>query len=154
MDAILTANDSTQLQELYHNYGGMLFGYIFEVVNDNKTAEHYLLKIFTSLSKEIEHQDHQKITSWADVFKYTRNQLCHFNQTATESIGKQPEIIQDKVLHPSLVHLDEEQRKIFCDSYYYGKTIDEISIALNQPEALIRKTLREAFIIIRTGNGN
>ncbi|MNJ98929.1 hypothetical protein D3C87_166990 [compost metagenome] len=44
--------------------------------------------------------------------------------------------------------------QIFCDSYYYGKTIEEISIELNQPEASIRKSLRQAFAIIKTGSGN
>lgn len=42
----------------------------------------------------------------------------------------------------------------FHSSYYYGKTIEEISIELNQPEASIRKSLRQAFAIIKTGSGN
>lgn len=154
MEVILNHQNSRQVQELYRNYGGMLYGYIFEVVNDNKLAELYLLRVFKSLSKEIEGKTSKEINNWAQVFKYTKYQLSIFNQTANSTTAPISETIKSKELHPTLSHLDDEQRKIFCDSYYYGKTIEEISIELNQPEALIRKTLRQAFILIRTGSGN
>lgn len=153
MDTMLTANNSRQLQELYHNYGGMLFGYIYEVVDDKKKAEKYLLEVFMSLSEDIESQN-LMVNTWAELFRYTKHQLSRLHHTTNHTTLSPSETTRHKELHPSLNQLDGKQRKIFCDSYYHGKTIDAISTALNQPEALIRKTLRAAFIKIRNGSGN
>jgi len=154
IEEMLTANNSRQLQELYNNYGGMLFGYIFEVVKDRQLAETYLLKVFANISKRIELQNHEEINSWAQVFRYTKHQLGSFSNPTEDGPANQSETIKYKELHPCLTRLNDEERKIFCDSYYYGKTIDAISTELNQSEALIRKTLRQAFITIRTDSGN
>jgi DNA-directed RNA polymerase specialized sigma24 family protein len=154
IEEMLTANNSRQLQELYNNYGGMLFGYIFEIVKDKKLAETYLLKVFASISKEEELSDHEEISSWAQVFRYAKHQLSSFRSRAENQPAKQADTLSYEELHPCLSRLNDEERKIFCDSYYYGKTIDTISTELNQPGALIRKTLRQAFITIRTSSGN
>lgn len=154
IEEMLTANNSRQLQDLYNNYGDMLYGYIFEVVKDRKLAETYLLKVFANISRQTESQNQEEINSWAQVFRYTKDQLQHFNNPAEDKLSHQSETVSYKELHPSLTVLNDEERKIFCDSYYYGKTIDAISIELNQSEALIRKTLRQAFITIRSGSGN
>nr|WP_121273214.1 sigma-70 family RNA polymerase sigma factor [Pedobacter schmidteae] len=151
IEETLTANNSAQLRELYNNYGAMLLGYIMEVIKDKKIAEAYFLKIFTHISKEIESSEVSGIYGWPQIFRYTRHRLATYaNPLASHPSGT----IKYKEQHPALHQLTDEQRKIFCDAYYYGKTTDAISIELNQPEALIRKTLREAFIIIRTGSGN
>ncbi|WEK20866.1 MAG: sigma-70 family RNA polymerase sigma factor [Candidatus Pedobacter colombiensis] len=154
MEESLIANNSAQLQKLYNSYADMLFGYIFEVVNDRIVAETCLLNIFCQLSKELESKRTEEISTWAQVFRFAKDKLPTFNDGLKDPPPHKSEPIKYKELHPCLSGLNDEQRKIFCDSYYYGKTIAAISIELNQPEVSIRKSLREAFAIIKTGSGN
>ncbi|MDO7742605.1 MAG: hypothetical protein MUP99_02495, partial [Pedobacter sp.] len=50
--------------------------------------------------------------------------------------------------------LTKEQKHIFSEVYYYGKTIAAISIDLDKTEDSIRKTLKEAFAIMRKSGEN
>lgn len=154
IEETLTANNSAQLRELYDNYGGMLLGYISEIVKDKKMAETYFLKIFSHISQEIDSSEVAEVYSWPQILRYTRSKLATFADPLKNVVTHPSETIKYSEQHPALNQLTDEQRKIFCDTYYYGKTTGAISIELNQPEALIRKTLREAFNIIRTGSGN
>lgn len=154
MEETLRVNNSTQLQRLYNSYADLLFGYIYEVVNDRTIAEKYLLTVFCNLSNELESKQNEEISNWAQIFRYTKQKLATFNAVPKNPPPDKSETIKHRELHPCLIYLNDEQRQIFCDSYYYGKTIEAISIELNQPEASIRKSLRQAFAIIKTGSGN
>lgn len=154
MEETLRVNNSTQLQRLYNSYADLLFGYIYEVVNDRTIAEKYLLSVFCNLSQELESKKNEEISNWAQIFRYTKQKLATFNVVPNDPPPDKSETIKHQKLHPCLIYLNDEQRQIFCDSYYYGKTIEAISIELNQPEASIRKSLRQAFAIIKTGSGN
>jgi DNA-directed RNA polymerase specialized sigma24 family protein len=45
--------------------------------------------------------------------------------------------------------MTSEQKQVFCKVYYHGKTIAELSYALNKPEGLVRKDLKDAFTILK-----
>jgi hypothetical protein len=47
--------------------------------------------------------------------------------------------------------MDDEQRNVFCAIYYHGKNTADLAKQLNKSELIIRKTLKEAFAIIRQG---
>lgn len=58
------------------------------------------------------------------------------------------------VVGPANTYLDrlnEMQRRVFCEVYHHGQTISALSVALNTTEDLTRKTLKEAFLIMRSG---
>jgi DNA-directed RNA polymerase specialized sigma24 family protein len=154
MEETLIVNDSAQLQKLYSSYADLLFGYISEVVNDRSVAEKCLLKVFCNLSYELESKKNEEINNWAQIFRYAKHKLASFSDVPKDPPPDKSETTPYKELHPHLIYLNDEQRKVFCDAYYYGKTIEAISIELNQPEASIRKSLRQAFTIIKTGSGN
>jgi hypothetical protein len=138
-----TLTPNMQLRAVYNNYADMLYGHILEVVKDHKIAETYFLEIFTSISKELCLGNIKEINTWSQLLKYARAALSTF------TIATSPRSAQ-----LSLNLLNEEQRKIFSDTYYYGKTVDVLAIELNQPVDFIKRSLREAFIIIRKGSGN
>ncbi|MNY41896.1 hypothetical protein D3C86_1767410 [compost metagenome] len=50
--------------------------------------------------------------------------------------------------------LTSEQQHVFRGVYYHGKSIETIAKSENKPEDLIRKTLKEAFDIIRNSCGH
>ncbi|WP_371416343.1 sigma factor-like helix-turn-helix DNA-binding protein [Pedobacter sp. L105] len=50
--------------------------------------------------------------------------------------------------------LTDDQKKVFYDVYYRGRTIAVISAELNETEDLIRKTLKEAFTIMKKNGEN
>ena len=143
IEEMLAPNGSMQLRAVYTNYADMLYGYILEVVNDPKIAETYFLEIFTSISTEFGLGNIKEINNWSQLLKYAQPVLSNFAMTHSHVSTQSP-----------LNLLNEEQKKIFSDTYYYGKTIDALSIELNQPVDSIKKSLREAFIIIRNGSGN
>lgn len=144
----VTIGHQTQgMRYLYDRHAGMLLGYIFEVVKDRKLAEEYLVKIFSALSLQSE----EDINSWCQLLKFAKTKLQQLH------VGHSYEEAHDRpgmtVVRPANTYLDrlnEMQRRVFCEVYHHGKTISALSIALNTTEDLTRKTLKEAFLIMRS----
>ncbi|MGY0035557.1 hypothetical protein [Pedobacter sp. NJ-S-72] len=133
----------------------MLLGYIFEIVKDRNLAEEYLVKIFCDLSQHFNEIDWDNTNSWCQLQRFAQNKL---NQLMNSG-----EFIQDleikgavgsdsHIKYPDL--FSEEQHEIFYGVYYYGKSIEAISKELNKTEESTRKTLKEAFTIMRNSCEN
>ncbi|MBB2149247.1 hypothetical protein [Pedobacter gandavensis] len=136
---------------LYDRHAGKLLGFIFEVVKDRKLAEDYLVKIFSALSLQHNQQGEEGIHTWCQLLKFAKTKL---QQLPVEHRGMEAyDRSAMTVMHPSNTYLDrltEMQRMVFCEVYHHGKTISALSIALNTTEDLTRKTLKEAFLIMRS----
>lgn len=139
------------IRYLYDKHGGMLLGYIFEVVKDRKLAEDYLVKIFSALSLRDEVPDQEQISTWCSLLKFAKAKLQLFqainpNETAHVQTG----VTFASPANTYLDRLNELQRSVFCGVYHHGKTISALSTALNTTEDLTRKTLKEAFLMMRS----
>lgn len=143
------------IRGLYDRHAGMLLGYIYGVVKDRKLAEEYLIKVFSDLSQEFNKINWEKNNSWCQLQKFTRERLATF--PATLKYFENPEVGKLKKTDTASVYLNrltDEQRVVFSEVYYYGRSIAELSNGLNKTEDSIRKTLKEAFVIMRKGGEN
>ena len=150
----LVETKQERLREIYVRHGSKLFGYIYEVVKNQKTAEEYLIKIFQDIAMQPDDRNLEAAENWMFLQRFAKNRLAVF----VDSIQSCDPVDQVSLKQFSgnryLEILNEEQKRIFCDVYYHGKTIHEIAKALNQPEDLTRKVLKESFAIMRKRSGN
>lgn len=149
----LTEHKPQSIRSLYDRHGGMLLGYIFEVVKDRKLAEEYLIKVFCDLSVQFNDVSHTDISGWPQLQKFTREKLLSSGERS-KFVGLNSGLKTSGAPNHYLEQLNEEQRQVFCDVYYHGKTITDISKTLNLTEDLTRKALKEAFAIMRKGSEN
>ncbi|MBD1392702.1 RNA polymerase sigma factor [Mucilaginibacter glaciei] len=145
-DTSLQANLSTK-QDLFNRFGGMLLGYISEVVKSSAEAEQYLIDIFSQLQAA----DIRDITApGKNTFIYlqsmARKKLASFVATVDECADVTPIVNDNKFVNL----MAPEQQVVFCGMHYHGKTITKMAAELNKPEATIKQLLREAFTVIRS----
>jgi len=142
----LINNNHTTVRSLYDRHAGMLLGYIFEIVKDRKLAEEYLVEIFCDISQHFNELNWDGVNNWCQLQRFTRRKLSQLTHAELfgERIG-----ITNGLNNRYAEHFTAEQHLVFHDVYYYGKSIEVISRELNKPEDSIRKTLKEAFAIMR-----
>jgi hypothetical protein len=151
----LTVSKPESVRCLYDKYGGMLLGYIFEIVRDRKLAEEYLVQIFCDLSTQINEIDWEETNSWCQLQSFARAKLITL--TATVKLGDIPGRTGTSVYNLRNRYLEQMtdlQQQVFYSVYYHGKSITAISAEQNETEDLIRRTLKEAFAIMKKSGGN
>jgi hypothetical protein len=149
----LTDNVPAGVRSLYDRHANMLLGYIFEVVKDRKLAEEYMVKIFCDISLHFNTINWNGTSSWCQLQRFAKGKLSGFN--ATVKLGDtQGSAMSVNRKHKYFSLLTDLQERIFCDVYYHGKTIEVIANELNQTEDLIRRSLKEAFAIMRKNSEN
>ncbi len=139
------------IHELYDKYSGMLFGYIYEIVRDNKIAEQHLINIYNYIPDHINEFDGEVANTWCQLLRLTKKYL-EFSKGAlynNQLYGADLNEYDDRNRFLGLLTI--EQKQVFCNIYYYGKTTAELSEELNRSEELIRIALKEALIIIKKG---
>ena len=139
-----------RLKLVYDKYGGMLYGYIAQVLNNEKLAEEYLVKVFSDLAGSINGAEWEERNAWPRLLNFTKNKLAEMNKVSY-ALDEGPVDAADGQL---FAQLTREQQHVFRGVYYYGKSIEAIAEIENKPEDLIRKTLKEAFDIIRNSCGH
>lgn len=149
----LTENKLAGVRSLYDRHAAKLLGYIFDVVKDRKLAEEYLVKIFCEVSDQFD--DLGWDGSWCQLQRFAKHKLLVFVDTVKNNdLGYEEGLIVQHPCGASFGQLNKEQKHIFSEVYYYGKTIAAISTDLHITEDLIRKTLKEAFAIMRKSGEN
>ena len=147
-------NKPNQIRSLYEKYSSMLLGYILGVVKDQKIAEEYLVLIFAELAQQPEHIALEGTNNWWPLLRFAKDHLRQISASAEITKSEFNHMFVQNVQDSYLSDLTEEQKKVFNDTYYLGKTTNAISIELNKPEVSIRKTLKEAFVLIKKGCEN
>ena len=148
-------SNAENLRNLYDRHAGMLLGYIIEVVKDRKLAEEWLVKLFCDLSLHIHEINWENTSSWCQLQRFAKSRLAHFNTANKQlEVNSAGGLVMHSGHNKYLERLTDEQKIVFCNVYYHGKSTADISIELNKPEVVIRKTLKEAFAIMRKGAEN
>ena len=152
---IVTGKKSENIRFLYDKYAGMLLGYVIEITKDRATAEKFLVNFFCDLSGQLGERDWEGLDNWCQLQRYARERLDIFMNSNHEAEAVRPaNLVMHGARDKYLEQLSEEQRQVFCDVYYYRKSIEVISSELNKTEDSIRKTLKEAFAIMRKSGEN
>jgi hypothetical protein len=152
---VLIDSNAENIRSLYDRHAGMLLGYIIEIVRDRKLAEEWLIKLFCELSIHFNEINWESTSSWCQLQRFAKNRLAEFIAVNRQLDGNGiPGLSMHNEGNKYLERLTDEQKVVFCDVYYNGKSTAAISIELNKPEDVIRKTLKEAFAIMRKGVEN
>lgn len=151
----LVANKADEIRCLYEKYGGMLLGYILEVVKDKTRAEEYLVQVFCDVSQQYEVINWSETNRWIQLQRFARAKLLVFSHAVqADLVVNHPAKSEEGSGNHLFENLSDEQQQVFYAIYYQGKTITTISIELNRTEGSIRKALKEAFAIMRKSGEN
>ncbi|GAB3931480.1 sigma-70 family RNA polymerase sigma factor [Mucilaginibacter myungsuensis] len=138
------------MHTIYDQYAGMLYGYIFEVVKDKQLAERYLMMVFNDLP----HQLHDLLQPGVNVYhklqQLTRKHLKDIfgsQQTIIDGTGVNGHIPARP--NKFLDKMSAEQKHVFCNIHYYGKSVSTVAAEMNSAEEEVRKVLQQAFAAIR-----
>jgi hypothetical protein len=145
---ILLKQPCYTLHDLYNRYAGILLGYLSETVKDHKLAEQHLISIFNSISQDLNDLNGTETNTWCLLQRLAKKHLTGFSVASGKTNG---ETVIEPGRNKFLDQMTNEQQVVFYCIYYNHKTITQLAEELNKPEELIRKTLREAFAIIRKG---
>ncbi|CAM4301577.1 Sigma-70, region 4 [Pedobacter westerhofensis] len=148
---VLLESKPESIRSLYDKYAGTLLGYIFEIVKDSKLAEECLVHIFCELSAAFGAENARGPQNWSQLQRFARGRLEAFPGVSGKiSAG----VLAHNSYDQHLSALSQEQKKVFLDIYYHGKGLAKLAAELNKTEEFIRKTLKEAFAILRKSGEN
>ncbi|MBB5440037.1 hypothetical protein HDC92_003735 [Pedobacter sp. AK017] len=144
-------NGDERLKQVYDQYGGMLLGYINQVIDNEKIAEEFLVNIFTDIARNYNVWNWDEYNIWSQLLNFARSKLIGFSEMAM-AIGLDPQ--KNSASNKCFTKLSTEQRHVLKEVYYKGRLIQTLAKNENKPEDLIRKTLKEAFDQIRNTCGH
>jgi hypothetical protein len=139
---------NSALQEAYKKYGGMLYGYLLSVLKDEGKAGQSLINIFDDMAKAIDETGECGPYTWCGLYRTAKSKLIHLLNDDDEADHTLLVFALGRSMYEEMSDL---QRQIFYETYYNCKMVGELAAKLNQSEELIRKALKEAFLIIRRG---
>jgi DNA-directed RNA polymerase specialized sigma24 family protein len=137
------------VQDIYNRYAGMLLGYIYDVVKDRALAEQYLADTFAAVALIADDLKKPGENIYRKLQLIARSKLTAYFNTleqcdVKETVNHRP----NKFLNG----MSERQLQVFCGVHYHGKNIATIAAELKKPEDVVKKLLKEAFLIIRKSN--
>lgn len=138
------------IQALYERYAGMLLGYIFDVVKDEKLAEQYLAETFSSIPFQANEFFTSDGNEYCKLQLLARKTLSSFLKASNEGDES------DMPLRPNSFTklMTAGQRRVFCGLYYCGKTTADLAAELDITPTEVRRLLKEAFTIVRNNSGD
>ena len=136
------------LQEAYKKYGGMLYGYLLSVLKDEAKAGQFLISVFDDLSKAIDEAGECGPYTWCSLYRNAKSKLIHLLNDDEEADHNLLVFALGRKMYEDMSDL---QRQVFYETYYNCKMVSELAGRLNQTEEMIRKALKESFLILRRG---
>ena len=140
--------NSAILQEAYKKYGGMLYGFLLSVLNDESKAGQFLINIFDDLAKAIDETGECGPYTWCGLYRNAKSKLIHLLNDDEEADHNLLVFALGRKMYEDMSDL---QRQVFYETYYNCKMVSELAGKLNQTEEMIRKALKESFLILRRG---
>jgi DNA-directed RNA polymerase specialized sigma24 family protein len=153
-DQALLQTKPLSIHSLYDAYAGMLLGYIFEVVKDKKTAEDYLVKTFSTIAAHFNDINWAETNKWCLLQRFAKSELTAFNEIVKSYKTTAEANYAGSLPNKYLNKMSDEQKFVFCNIYYSKKTTAQLANETNKSEETVKQSLKEAFAIIRTTNGN
>jgi hypothetical protein len=124
-----------------------LLGYLSEIVKDHRLAEQHLVNIFNNIPQHLNELNNGDANTWCQLQRLAKK---HLMGLPVAKHGKPADGITIETGRNKFFNqMTNEQQVVFYSIYYNHKTITQLAEELNKTEELIRKTLREAFAIIR-----
>ncbi len=145
------ADKLTSVRNLYDNYGAALLGYIYGIVKNYSTAEHYLIEVFKEVPLNLEEYSESRFGTLCHLQLIARKKLS----TLFENINNQGVVdsVSETGDNKFIEQMTPDQRHVFCGLHYSGKTIAVLAAELNRPEETVKRILKDSFTHIRKGEG-
>lgn len=146
---IALTNAASATRALYDEYGGLLLGYITEVVKDETIAGQYLISVFNELPQHLPDILKPGVNKYLQLVALARKVLAVFFETIPACKPGDENFHTPVKPNRFLDRMSQQQRLIFCSVHFNGKSISTLAAELNQTELEIKKTLQQAFAAIR-----
>jgi DNA-directed RNA polymerase specialized sigma24 family protein len=137
------------VQALYDKYGGMLFGYVLEVVRSRSLAEEYVVKIFSDLAVSYDELDWTSANDWTRLLGFAKGKLQEVEVPEMIDLESRGRVKIHFANNNCLNRLNEEQKRVFYMIYYSGKSVRTVAKKIAKSEEAVKALLNEAFNIIR-----
>lgn len=143
VDSVGLEQRSNSLHLLYDRFGAMLLGYITDAVQNTKLAEECLITVFSDWIKQDGNVPEN--CTWLQLQQFARPRIAAFRKGKKLTSNK-VNVTDSRQLW---LKMTNDQQVVFYSAYHCSMPIASIALVLNKPEVYIRKTLVEAFAIMR-----
>ena len=126
----------------------MLYGFLLSVLKDEGKAGQFLISIFDDLANDIDEKGECGPYTWCGLYRSAKSKLIHLLNDDDEADHTLMVFAFGRKMYDEMSDL---QRQVFYETYYNCKMVSELADKLNQTEEVIRKTLKDAFLILRRG---
>ena len=141
--------ESVKIQEVYDQYSGMLYGYLLKVLKDKEQAEKLLVGIFDDIAKNVDESGNCDSYTWCGLYRMAKAKLMKLIND--EGNSNDQDMMVYTLGNNMYQGMTDEQKQVFYETYYGGKKITQLAAQLSKSEESIKKTLMEAFTILRRG---
>lgn len=163
---LLQEKNKQVIEQLYDQYGAVLFGIILKIVQSHELAEDVLQESFVKIWSHGSTYDATKGTIFTWMLNIARNtaidKLRSVNNKKKAQVNDLDQILNTESLHPStevsvdqiglteLVEgLEEKYRELIDLAYFKGYTQEEITQSLGLPLGTVKSRLRIALRELR-----
>jgi len=138
-----------KIQDVYDQYGGMLYGYLLKVLKDKAQAEKFLVSIFDDIAKSANESGNCGPYTWCGLYRIAKAKLMiHMDD---EGNSNDQDMMVYTLGNNMYNGMTDEQKQVFYETYYGGKKVTQVAAQLNKSEESVKKTLMEAFTTLRRG---
>ncbi len=165
--SLLKKKERTAINYLYDNYSKVLYGVIFNGINNEEVAEDLLQEVFIKIWKNIESYDPARGRLYTWMINIARNSSIDYqrskqnkkdikNQSIDNSLNdiNKSENFEQKTdsigLKQLVASLPTNHKEIIDLVYFKGYTQDETSKELNIPLGTVKTRVRAAIGTLRT----
>ena len=141
--------ESVKIQDVYDQYGGMLYGYLLKVLKDKVQAEEILVSIFDDIAKSVDESGNCDSYTWCGLYRMAKAKLMKLIND--EGNSNDQDMMVYTLGNNMYNGMNDEQKQVFYETYYGGKKVTQVAAQLNKSEESVKKTLMEAFTILRRG---
>ena len=148
----------TQKEDIYRNYYEKVYGYILSRINSRQNAEDLAQDVFVKIYSKLDSFDESKASLSTWIYTVTRNTLTDYYRTRKvfaeipdekdDGFSLEDEICNEEMLEhlaDGLEALDERERDIIIQRFYYGKTLKEIAEQTDISYAYVKILQNKAF---------
>ncbi len=145
-------------KKIYQNYYNKVYGYLLNKTNYSHDAEDLAADVFVKVYEKFDSYDETKASLSTWIYTITHNTLIDYYRTHRE-YSEIPETIEtgysteDDIcneemlvqLADALESLEERERKIVVQRYYYDKSLKEIAEEMNISYSYVKVLQQKAL---------
>jgi RNA polymerase sigma-70 factor, ECF subfamily len=150
----IAGGDKRAMQVLFARHNVRVYRYIARVIGDNTRAEDLVSEVFLGVwRKAYQFEGRSRVSTWllgiarykalSELRRRTIDQLDEEAAHAIEDPADSPQTLQEKkdraaLLRDALMQLSPAHREVIDLIYYHEKSMEDVAVILQIPEATVR----------------